>query len=195
MVDIRYFLIKNDTVYTHVTKNGYISKHTHSNVADQTTNSQVNIDDKEIELLIIASIKTLKHQNKTCSKDEVFALVKASIEEAITMESFLQASHSTKCNIISDRTCLSITKHSSIPKVSTQTTSRIKIDFEDFKSNFIETLNVQTELFMNQQKEFFFTEMNLFKNEHLTSLKHSNTSHSHETCNNTDRIIPCYKIK
>ena len=61
---------------------------THSNVADETTNSQVNIDDKEIELLITTSIKTLKHQNKTCSKDEVFALVKASLEEAITMESF-----------------------------------------------------------------------------------------------------------
>ena len=31
--------------------------------------------------------------------------------------------------------------------------------------------------------------MNLFKNELLTSLKHNNKSHSHETSNNTDRII------
>ena len=42
---------------------------------------------------------------------------------------------------------------------------------------------------MNQQKELFFTEMNLFKNELLTSLKHNSKSHSHETSNNTDRII------
>ena len=108
------------------------------------------------------------------------------------MESFekslalLQASNSIKCNIISNRTCLSIPKHCSVPKVCTQNTNSIKNDFEDFKSNFIETLNVQTELFMNQQKELFFTEMNLFKNELLTSLKPNNKSHSQETSNNTD---------
>ena len=111
------------------------------------------------------------------------------------MESFekslalLQTSNSVKFNIISNRTCLSIPKNSSIPKVCTLNTNSIKNDFEDSKSNFIETLNVQTELFMNQQKELFFTEVNLFKNELLSSLKHNNKSHSHETSNNTDRII------
>ena len=120
------------------------------------TNSHVNIDDNEMELLITAAIETLKCQNKKCGKDEVFALVKDSLEEAIAMESseqflaLLQPSHSTKCNIISNRTCLSIPKRSSIPKVSTRNTSSIKNDFEDFKSNFIETLNVQAEPFMNQ---------------------------------------------
>ena len=161
----------------------------------ETTNLHVNIDDKEIELLIIASIETLKRQNKKCGKDETFALFKDSLEEAITMESFekslvlLQASHSIKSNIIFNRTCLSIPKHSSIPKVCTQNTGSIKTDFEDFKSNFIETLNAQTELFMNQQKKIFFTEMNSFKNKLLTSLKHNTKSHSHEPSNNTDRII------
>ena len=111
------------------------------------------------------------------------------------MESFekslalLQASNSIQCNIISNRTCLSIPKHSSIPKVCTQNTSSIKNDFEDFKSNFIETLNAQRELLMNQQKEFFLTELNLFKNELLTSRKRNTKSHSHEPSNNTDRII------
>ena len=96
------------------------------------------------------------------------------------MESFekslalLQASHSIKCNIISNRTCLSIPKHSSIAKFCTQNTSSIKTDFEEFKSNFNETLNALAELFMNQQKELFFTEMNSFKNELLTSLTHTN---------------------
>ena len=111
------------------------------------------------------------------------------------MESFekslalLQASNSVTCNIISNLTCLPIPKHTSIPKVCTQNTSSIRNDFEDFKSNFIETLNVQTELFMKQQKELFFTEMNLFKNELLTSLKPNNKSNSQGTSNNIGWII------
>ena len=64
-----------------------ISPNTHPNVADETTNSYVNIDGKEIELLI-ASIETLNRQNKKCGKDDILALVKDSLEEAITMESF-----------------------------------------------------------------------------------------------------------
>ena len=81
------------------------------------------------------------------------------ILRAIAIESFenslelLQASYSIKCTIISNRTCLSIPKNSSIPKVSTQNTSSIKNNFNDFKGNFFETLNVQAELFMDQQKE------------------------------------------
>ena len=112
------------------------SPNTRLNVVDETTNFHVNIGDKEIEFLIIASIETPKRQNKKCGKDEVFALVKDSLEETITMESFekclalLQASNSIKCNIISNRTCLSIPKHSSIPKVCTQDTSSIKSDLK-----------------------------------------------------------------
>ena len=68
-----------------------------------------------------------------------------------------------KINIISNRTFLSIPKDISIPKVCTQNTSSIKNYFEDLKSNFIETLNAQAELFMKQQKELFFTEINLLK--------------------------------
>ena len=73
------------------------------NVVDETTNLHVHID----------------------NKDELSALVKDSLEEAIIMENFekslelLEASNSTKCNIISNRTYLFIPKHSSIPKVCT----------------------------------------------------------------------------
>ena len=64
------------------------SPNTRPNVVDETTNSHVNTDDKEIELLVIAWIETLKPQNKKCDKDEIFALVKDSLEEAIIMENF-----------------------------------------------------------------------------------------------------------
>ena len=63
------------------------------------------------------------------------------------------------------------------------------------KSNFIETLNLQTELFMSQQKELFFTEMKLFKNKLLTSLKHNTKSHSPEPSNNTDRMISLLQVQ
>ena len=108
------------------------SPNTRPNVMDETTNSHVNIDGKDIELLLIASIETLKRQSKKWSKEEVFALVKDLLEEAITMESFekslafLQPSSSIKCNTISNRTCLSIPKHSLIPEVCTQNTSSIR---------------------------------------------------------------------
>ena len=130
------------------------SPNTRPNFVDETTNSHVNVNDKEIKL-IIASIETFKRQNKMCGKDEAFVLVKDFLEEAITMESFekslalLQASNSVKCNTLSNRICLAIPKHSSIPKVCTLNTNSIKNDFEHFNSNFIETLNVQAELFMN----------------------------------------------
>ena len=39
------------------------SPNTHPNVVDETTNSHVNIDDGEIELVIIASLEALKRQN------------------------------------------------------------------------------------------------------------------------------------
>ena len=44
------------------------SPNTRPNVMDETTNSHVNIDGKEIELLLIASIETLKRQSKKWGK-------------------------------------------------------------------------------------------------------------------------------
>ena len=44
------------------------SPNIHSNVVDETTNSHVNIDDKEIEHLIIASIETYNGKTKSAAK-------------------------------------------------------------------------------------------------------------------------------
>ena len=71
------------------------------------------------------------------------------------MESFqkslalLQASNSKKCNTISNRTCLSIPKNSSI-------SISIKNDFEDFKSNFIETLKRTNRTLYETAKRIIF---------------------------------------
>ena len=64
------------------------------------------IDDKEIEVLIIASIETLKSQESKCGKDEVLKLVKNMIEENITRDIFnktldsLIESCSAKCSFL-----------------------------------------------------------------------------------------------
>ena len=46
------------------------------------------IDDKEIEVLIIVSIETLNREKSKWSKDEVFKLVKDTIEGSITRDIF-----------------------------------------------------------------------------------------------------------
>ena len=44
-------------------------------------------EDDEVELLIIASIQTLKRKNKRCGRDEAFKLVKDSTDDdAVTKE-------------------------------------------------------------------------------------------------------------
>ena len=54
-----------------------------------TTEQVLNIiDDKEIEVLIIVSIETLKREKSKWSKDEVFKLVKDTIEGSITRDIF-----------------------------------------------------------------------------------------------------------
>ena len=45
------------------------------------------VEDRELEMLIIASIQTLKRGNKKCGEDEVFRLFRDSIVE-VTKETF-----------------------------------------------------------------------------------------------------------
>ena len=45
-------------------------------------------EEKELEMLIIASIQTLKRGNEICGNEEVFNLVKDSVDGAIKKEVF-----------------------------------------------------------------------------------------------------------
>ena len=96
------------------------------------------IDDKEIEVLYIASIETLKRKKSKCGKDEVFKLVKDMIEENIfreildkTLDSLIKHG-SVKCSLISNRTCLSLRKHNAIEN------SNLQGNFNNFKEDLIE---------------------------------------------------------
>ena len=73
------------------------------------------IENDEVELLIIASIQTLKRKNKRCGRDEVFELVKDSTDDdTVTKETFdkllnqLISNDSVKLNTIGNRECLSL---------------------------------------------------------------------------------------
>ena len=52
------------------------------------TSSSNNIDNTELQTLILASIQTLKRNNKKCATEEVFQFVLESIESDIDKESF-----------------------------------------------------------------------------------------------------------
>ena len=61
---------------------------TYSNLVKITEEAPRNIDHKELETLIVASIETLKRQKMKCGIDEVCKLVQDSLEENISRESF-----------------------------------------------------------------------------------------------------------
>ena len=121
------------------------------------------IDDKEIEVLIIALIKTLKHRKSKCGKDEVFILVKYTTEENITRDIFDKAleslieSGSVKCSFTSNRTCLSLRKHNAIEN------SNLQGNFNNFKEDLIEDFD--------KLKNAFFAEVKSFKDKVLDSFE------------------------
>ena len=121
------------------------------------------IDDKEIEVLIIASNDTLKRQKNEYGKDEVSKLVKDAIEEDITRDIFdktldsLIESGSVKCSFISNRTCLSLREHNAIEN------SNLQGNFNNFKEDLIEDFD--------KLKNAFFADVKSFKDKVLDSFE------------------------
>ena len=80
---------------------------TYSNIEKITDEAPRNIEHKELEALIIASIETLKRQKMKCGTDEVRKLVQGSLEENISLSSFektlqdLIDDYSVKSNYVS----------------------------------------------------------------------------------------------
>ena len=78
------------------------------------------IDGKALETLIIASVRTLKQGIKKCGREEVSKLVNDTLCNEICKDLFNETTdnliekHFIKCNIISSRKCLSLTKDSEL---------------------------------------------------------------------------------
>ena len=74
------------------------------------------VEGKDLETLIIASIETLKCNDKKCGKEEVFRLVQESMESEVIKEIFeerldaLVESHSVNIKLLGTCTCLSLPK-------------------------------------------------------------------------------------
>ena len=89
---------------------------TYSNTEKITEEDPRNIEHKELETLIFASMETLKRKKMKCGIVEVHKLVKDSFEENISQESFdktveLQIdNNSVKSKSVSNRLCLSTSK-------------------------------------------------------------------------------------
>ena len=85
-------------------------------IADEANNHFVNY--KDLKILVLASIQTLKRENKKCGREEVYRLVNDSINKDITEEVFelilnsMIDNHSVNLNVIGKRECLSLPKES-----------------------------------------------------------------------------------
>ena len=136
---------------------------TYNNMEKITDEAPRNIEHKELETLIIASIETLKRQKMKCGIDEVRKLVQDSLEENISLESFdktlqhLIDNDSIKSNSVSNRVCLSIPKNNTCKDAVS-----IKEELQSFKDELIEEFNRLTQA--------FFEEINSLKNDALTHL-------------------------
>ena len=135
---------------------------TYSNIEKITDEAPRNIEHKELETLIIASIETLKQQKMRFGIDEVRILVQDSLEESISLESFektlqhLFDSDSVKSNSVSSRVCLSIPKNNTC-----RDAFNIKEELLPFKNELVEEFNRLTQA--------FFTEIKSLKSDALTT--------------------------
>ena len=75
-----------------------------------------HIEYNETEMLIIASISTLKRSSKRCGRNEVFDLVQTSLNTEITRKTFdellqnMVESKAVKLQTVGDKECLSLPK-------------------------------------------------------------------------------------
>ena len=130
--------------------------------SDNMNTSSDIVDSAKLETLIIATIQTLKRNNKNCGNDEVFDLVSESLVNQVEREFFdkelkvLIKDQKVKSSFYANRTCLSIPKG---PQVSTAEKEDLKNDFDNFKNKMINEFD--------NLKSSFFQEVRSFKNQFL----------------------------
>ena len=138
------------------------------------------IENDEVELLIIASIQTLKRKNKRCGRDEVFELVKDSTDDdTVTKETFdkllnqLINNNSVKLNTVGNRECLSLPTKSN--KKNQQNHIEDPLNVENCFTNLKSVITDEFE----SLKISFLQEVITFKNKLLqTSLAKTPENHS-----------------
>ena len=128
-------------------------------------------DGKALETLIIASVRTLKRGNKKCGREEVSKLVNDTLCNEICKDLFNETLDSLienqfiKCNIISNRECLSLPKDSELHHRSIQSTQEDSSVHEH--QNFCALSDSET----NRKSFPFKEELEAFKAQIISEIK------------------------
>ena len=93
--------------------------------------------------MILASIQTLKQNNKKCGTKEVFQLELQSVDSGIDKESsdkileFLIKNQKVKTSCYANKTCVSIPEGDQIKNIHSTDKDNLKEDFNNFKNLMI----------------------------------------------------------
>ena len=163
------------------------------NMDTSSRDNNDRINKTKLQTLIVASIHTLKRNNKKCGNEEVFELVLESLENDIdrnlfdeTLEELVQ-NQKVKTSCYANGTSLSIPKEHPINNANTTVNDTLKDDLDNFK-------NLMTSEF-NSMKSSFFKEVNSFKNQFLNTsestlgLQNQNDSNNNTKLNILERLI------
>ena len=119
--------------------------------------------------MILASIQTLKRNNKKSGTEEVFQLVLECVENDIDKESFdkilelLIKKQKVKTSCYANKTCLSIPKEDHINNIHMTDKDKLKEDFNNFKNLMINEFE--------SMKYSLFKEVNSFKKQLLETFE------------------------
>ena len=100
------------------------------------------IEGSDLETLIVASIETLKRNNKKCDKEEVLHLVQESVDSEGTKEHFEELldkftkCHSLQIKLVGTWTCLSLLKGAQYSKSHNQFNESLRINVNEELSKF-----------------------------------------------------------
>ena len=148
------------------------------------TSSSYTVDNTELKTLILASIQTLKRNNKNCRTEEVFQLVLESVESDIDKESLdkilgLIRNQKVETSCYANKTCLSTQRRSN--KKHTTDKDNLKEHFNNFENLMINEFELM--------KYSFFKEVNSFKSQLLETSEIDPTRIQSQTDNVTTSSI------
>ena len=109
---------------------------------------QIIINERELGVLIITSIHILKRGKKKCGREDVYSLVKESLDYEISIDNYhktlnsLIESKSVVANTRKNQECLSMPKDFlTSGNENENEENHVNEDFNNFKENFLEEFN------------------------------------------------------
>ena len=129
------------------------------------------IERRDLETLVVASIETLKRNNKKCGKEEVLHLVQESVDSEFRKEHFeellekLIKCHSVQIKLVGTRTYLSLPKGAQYSKSHKEFNESLRLNVNEEVSKF--KVSVIEEF--DARKSSILAEVDSFEKRHLIS--------------------------